>query len=76
MRKIKEQRKRRQRGAVFTATRGCIRLSEREKEAEHSACWDAEADLRAGGEVGNQRRVDNRHPEPTVGKASRSLAVC
>lgn len=55
---------------MFTATRGCIGLSEREKEAERGARRDAEADLRPGGEVGNQRSVDNLHPQPTVGKAS------
>lgn len=61
---------------VFTAPPGCIRLAGREEDAEHGACWDAEADLRAGGgEVGNQRRVDNLRPELTVGKVSDSLVV-
>lgn len=39
------------------------------------ACWDAEGDLRAGGEARNQHSADNLNPEPTVGKVSLLLAV-
>lgn len=41
---------------VFTAPPGCIRLAGREEDAEHAACWDAEADLRAGGGGGGGGR--------------------
>lgn len=60
---------------MFMSAHGRVASSEHEKEAECGGHRVTDADLRAVGELGSRRRVDNRRSWSVVGNVSRSPPV-